>query len=237
MKQILIIVLVPTFFFSCGRDRQTIVQTETPKEIKKDSTFIEIADLPIEIDSVDYLIHPIGDYNITDESGKLILKSSRYDRSNSFSISHFNGYSISGNISNVLFQKKGSDKMIPLTEKYIKIDRISFLNDIYMSTKRQYLIYKIKDIDTNNDGELNYEDLQTLYISRIDGSYFMKITKDYHKLIDWKILKSVNRLYFKTIEDKNGDGQFSKKDLLHYFYLDFDTDDLYIKEYYPVNIN
>lgn len=238
MKQILIIILSIVFFFSCNnRNRQTIVQTENIVEVKKDSTSIEIADFPIEIDSLDYLIHPIGNYRIGDDWGSKILESSRYDQSYSISISNFRDYTLTGNLTNVLFQKKGSERMKSLTKDYIKINRLIFLRSIYKSTKKAYLLYCVKDIDTNNDGKLNNDDLQALYISKIDGSNFEKLTKDYNKLIDWKIIESINRLYFRTIEDENKDGKFGKKDLVHYNYLDLNTDTLKVVEYYPISKN
>jgi hypothetical protein len=44
---------------------------ETNAEVKKDSETIDIAHLPLHIDSTNYLIHPIGNYQI--EKSSLII--------------------------------------------------------------------------------------------------------------------------------------------------------------------
>jgi len=73
--------------------------------------------------------------------------------------------------------------------------------------------------------------LRSLYLSKIDGEDFEKITPEFQELIDYKIIKTQNRLYFRTIEDVDKDGEFDNEDKLHYFYIDFDDKKLKAKEY------
>ena len=68
---------------------------------------------------------------------------------------------------------------------------------------------------TNQDGKLDYNDINTLFISKINGTDFRKLTETNKELIDWKLIESKNRLYFRTIEDTNKDGEFDKKDIAH----------------------
>lgn len=233
MRFFIVIGCMVLFLFSCRENRKTITNPEHNVALHKDSTAIEIADLPILIDSTQYLIHPIGSYKIEDEFGKTIFKSSRYGRNQNFTISNYSRYRLSGNISNIKFQKLDSDIMIPLTDDYIKIDEVNFLGGIYESLKKQYLLYKVKDKDTNGDGKLDYNDLDALYISKIDGSGFIKLTKSYQKLIGWKVINTLNRIYFRTIEDKNRDGSFNENDLVKYQYVDLSLDNLEVEEYNP----
>ena len=237
MIKIMLLVLLTSILISCGTDNKPKIihdkNNNGKNEIRIDSTSIEISDLPIQIDSTDYLIHPIGNFKIKDEKGKIIYKSSNYGTKN-FSVSNYGNYRITGNLSNVKFQHVDSEKMNILTDNIIKIKSLTFLRKIFDNTKKQFLVYEVNDKDTNQDGNLDYEDINTLYISKINGTNFQKLTKQDVELIDWKVVESKNRLYFRTIEDTNKDGEFDKKDILHYNFIDLTNDDLEISEYEPI---
>lgn len=238
MKNILILGITILLFASCGTDNKPkIVHAENNEnelpELKKDTTFIEISDLPIQIDSTNYLIHPIGNFRIEDKRGKVIYKSSG-SGSNNFSVSNYGGYRISGNLSNVKFQHIDSEKLTSLTENVIKIKSLSFLRKVFDNTKKQLLVYEVTDKDTNQDGKLDFNDINTLYISKTNGTDFRKLTDTNKELINWKIIESKNRLYFRTIEDTNKDGEFDKKDIVHYKYVDLNSDNMKITEYKPI---
>ena len=232
------ILVLTLFLYSCFKDNKPRIvhdnNIENQKPIK-DSTYIEIADLPIEIDSTDYLFHPVGYFKMESNTGKSMYRSSSW-RSQGISISNYSGYKLSGNLTNVLFQHKNSNDITPLTKDFLKIESMTFLKDISDNTKRQYLVYKIKDKDTNLDGNLDYEDVNSLYISNIDGTHFIKLTDDNNELINWKISTLNNALYFRTIEDINKDGEFDNTDTIHYKFVNLDNDTLKVIEYYPFKI-
>lgn len=232
MKNLILLLALVTLLFNCNsNDNKKIISKENETQnIKKDTSLIEIADLPIHIDSTDYLLHPIGNYKIYASK----LSSYRSDNYNSFSVSNSNKYSISGNLSNIKFQKKDSEELIPLTNKIINIKSMSFMKEIFDTTKSQLLIYTINDKDTNSDNKLDYNDIETLYISKIDGSGFKKLTPEYEELLDWETVIIINRIYFKTIEDSNKNGEFDKSDSLHYYFIDYSKESYVVKEYYPI---
>lgn len=238
MKTILIIGITILIFTSCvTENKPKIVHNENSgnkiSELKKDSTYIEIADLPIQIDSTNFLIHPIGDYKIEDKQGKIIYKSAGYGSKN-FSISSYSGYRISGNLSNVKFQHIDAENLSSLTDDVIKIKSFSFLRKVFYNTKKQFLLYEVIDKDTNQDGKLDFNDINTLYVSNINGMDFTKLSDINKELIDWKIIESKNRLYFRTLEDSNKDGKFDKKDIVHYNFVDLNNENLKITEYKPI---
>ncbi|WP_234859377.1 hypothetical protein [Aquimarina aquimarini] len=238
MRNFIIIGALALMLASCGTDNKPKIihnsrDDKGVTELKRDSTFIEIADLPMQIDSTEYLIHVIGDYKIENSRGKTLSKWSSYG-SESFSISQYGGYKISGNISNVKFQHQDAIELVALTDKVVKISSILFLHEVYKNTDKQLLLYEVIDKDTNQDGKLDYNDINTLYISKINGSNFKKITDTNQELIDWKIITSNNRLYLRSIEDINKDGKFDKKDSVHYKFVDLNTDNLNVIEYKPV---
>jgi hypothetical protein len=79
----------------------TYDETSKARElVKADSTQIQIADLPLQMEGTDYLIHPVGD---------LYGVKSRYGSSSvndlSFTISNYGEFEITGFLQNLKFQK------------------------------------------------------------------------------------------------------------------------------------
>ena len=238
MKHIIILAFIKLFIVSCGNEEKPkVIYPENgnaqTSELKKDSTLIEIADIPIHIDSTQYLIHPIGEYKMYGSRGKSYFGSSNYG-SGSFSISSYNRYEITGDLHNLKFQKIDSENLTTLTKQNIRIKSITFLRDIFDNTNKQILVYRILDKDSNQDNKLDDNDINTLYISNIDGTNFTKLTAEFQELIDWKVIGIMNRLYFRSIEDTNKNGEFDKEDKVHYQYIDFNQDKLKITEYQPI---
>lgn len=238
MKHIIILAFTTLLIVSCGNEEKPKViypengNAETT-ELKKDSTLIEIADIPIHIDSTQYLIHPIGEYEIYGTRGKSYFGSSNYG-SGSFSISNYNRYEITRDLHNLKFQKIDSENLTTLTKQNIRIKSITFLRDIFDNTNKQILVYRILDKDSNRDNKLDDNDINTLYISNIDGTNFTKLTAEFQELIDWKVIEIMSRLYFRSIEDTNKNGEFDKEDKVHYQYVDFNLDKLKVTEYQPI---
>ncbi|MGL2987638.1 hypothetical protein ACSVH5_08580 [Flavobacterium sp. RSSA_27] len=200
---------------------------------KLDSTKVEIADLPVQMEGTDYLIHPIGDLRIYERGSK-----SRYGSSAvndvSFTISNVAQYEITGFLQNLKFQKIDSDSIRQLTDQPILIETATYLKTVSDRIKKQIMAYTLVDADTNKDGKLDTNDINTLYLSTISGDNFTKVSTDLEELIDWNLIESSNRLYFRTIEDTNKNGQFDQKDVVHYNYIDLNKNDWKVVRYSPI---
>ncbi|PWA05421.1 hypothetical protein [Flavobacterium psychrotolerans] len=206
-----------------------------PKEQPKlDTDQVEIADLPIQMQGTNYLIHPVGGLNIYGGNAKLKYDSSSNVNDISFKISNYSEYEITGYLQNLKFQEIGSDSIKALTDKPILIQTATYLKSVSDKTKQQVLVYALADMDTNKDDKLDVNDIKTLYISEISGKRFTKISADLQELIDWNLMESKSRLYFRTIEDTNKNGQFDKDDVVHYHYLDLSNKDWKVMDYNPI---
>ena len=190
-----------------------------------------VADLPIQMDGTSVLIHPIGEFSVRDSISRVKYSGSERE---SFVVSNYGGYEITGYLSNLKFQEVGSDSLKVLTDKPMMIERISYLKTIADKTKKQLLVYVLEDMDSNKDGKLDSSDIKNLYISTINGSNFTKLSAEFHELIDWSLIESQNRLYFRTIEDTNKNGAFDKDDKVHYHFVDLLTKELKVEEYQPL---
>jgi hypothetical protein len=53
--------------------------------------------------------------------------------------------------------------------------------------------------------------------------------------LDWNFLEIQNRLYFRTIEDNNKNGEFDKTDKVHYQFVNLLNNDWNVESYEPIN--
>ena len=207
--------------------------SKTKVLIKVDSSQIQIADLPIQMEGTDYLIHPIADLSIREKGIK-----SRYGSSSvndlSFTISNYGEFEITGFLQNLKFQKIDSDSIKKLTDKPVLIQTATYLKSVADKTNNHIMVYTMVDMDTNKDGKVDTSDIKALYLSEISGEKFTKISYDFQELIDWKLIGSKNRLYYRTIEDTNKNGEFDKKDVINYYYIDLSKKEWKIIDYEPV---
>ncbi|APG59838.1 hypothetical protein [Christiangramia salexigens] len=234
MRKLTFIILVTITILGCKNEKKPKVNYDNQtdkKEIIRDSSTVIINELPFEIDSTEYLIYVIGEPSNLSYGSSYSGFGAESNNRNSFSVNNSYDSNISGNIHNLKFQKNESDTITQLTDQTILINSVDFLREIFNKNRKEYLLYTVYDSDTNGDQKINYRDLRSLYMSKINGEDFKKINPELQELIDWKIIKSQNRLYFRTIEDVDKNGEFDNEDNLHYFYIDFDEENLKPKEY------
>ena len=219
-------------------------ETETPKVIyenekntaevnyqKIDSTEIKIADLPIKFSGTNYLLHPIGNVRVYN-TGSSRSGSSKINNQVSYKISNYSTPEITGFITNVMFQHKDSLDLKPLTANRMEILSINYLDELALKTNKQFLVYTLVDVDTNKDGRYDDNDIKTLYISKINGTKFTKLTPDLHELLDWQVIDE--KLYFRYIEDINKNGEFDSKDAVHYSFINLLNEDWKPETYNPL---
>jgi len=210
-------------FVSCNKEAETpkVIyenekNTSEVKYQKIDSTEIKIADLPVKFKGTNYLLHPIGNVRVYN-TGSSKYGSSKTNSQVSYAISNYATPEITGFISNVMFQHKDSLNLNPLTTNRMEILSITYLDELALKTNKQLLVYALVDVDTNKDGRYDDNDIKTLYISNIDGSRFTKLTPDLHELLDWEVIDG--KLYFRSIEDINKNGEFDSNDAVHYSFM------------------
>ncbi|UPT71433.1 MAG: hypothetical protein M0D53_03335 [Flavobacterium sp. JAD_PAG50586_2] len=229
------IILFLLVLASCKKEeaeKPKVIYENTSKakpSVTVDTNQIEVADLPINMEGTNFLIHPIG----TITGSRKGIKSSA-DSDQSFTVSNYGEYQITGYLKNLKFQEIGKDSIYALTDKQVLIETATFLKTFSDKTKQQLMVYSLADMDTNKDGKLDSSDIKSLYISTISGQKFTKLSADFQELIDWKFLDSKNILYFRTIEDTNKNGEFDAEDNLQYHFLDLLSKDWKVSSYKPI---
>jgi hypothetical protein len=224
-----------SLFVSCKKEeaekpKVTYETTSKAKpEVVSDTNQIEVADLPINMEGTNFLIHPIGEMS----GNRKGIKSS-YDSEQGFTVSNYGEYQITGYLKNLKFQEIGKDTIYALTDKQILIETATYLKTFADKSKQQLLVYSLADMDTNKDGKLDNSDIKSLYISTISGQKFTKLSADFQELIDWKIIESKNLLYFRTIEDTNKNGEFDAKDSVQYQFVNLLDKEWKVISYKPI---
>jgi hypothetical protein len=230
-----IAVILVVFLASCKKeeaDKPKVIYEDTAKAkpiTPVDTTQIEVADLPVNMEGTNFMIHPIG---VISGSGKGIKASS--DSNQSFTVSNYGEYEITGYLKNLKFQEIGRDSIYALTDKQVLIQTATYLKIFADKSKQQLLVYSLADMDTNKDGKLDSNDIKSLYISTISGQKFTKLSPEFQELIDWKIIESKNVLYFRTIEDTNKNGEFDAEDNLQYHFVNLLDKDWKVTAYKPI---
>lgn len=228
-----IVLAVIALFVSCKEEEpkkpkvnyDTKVTAEEPKTNEVNT--ILVSDLPVQMEGTSVLIHPIGEYSVGSNS--------KGGGKDSFRVSNYGEYEITGFLSNLKFQQIGSDSLKVLTDKPMMIERITYLKSFADKSKKQFLVYVLEDMDSNKDGKLDSNDIKNLYLSDVNGNNFVKLSADFQELIDWSMIEPQNRLYFRTIEDINKNGAFDKDDKVHYHFVDLVAKELKVEEYSVVN--
>lgn len=238
----LLILIVSISFLSCKKEKETPkVKYEESKESsatvevqKVDTSSIKIADLPILMEGTKYLIHPVGDMRVYENYRGSSYGSSKTNQV-SYAISNYNRFELTGYFDNLKFQHIDSTNVCALTTHKVQIQTVTYLNDLAAKTKKQILVYTLVDSDTNKDEKIDQNDIKSLYLSNIDGTMFTKISGDLNEVIDWNIIESLNRLYFRCIEDINKNGALDKNDKVHYHFVNLLQDGWQAEEYSPIN--
>lgn len=239
MSRRLIFVPILISLFSCGERKPTInpkgvIDTVSVVDDRlSDTTKVLVASFPIKFDSTDVLLTTVGLIDLFQRGYNKSLYSS-YDDSN-VSSGYYSDDRLSGDFINIVFRDKSGNER-RLTDKKMSIGSAQFLRNIYKTTKIGYILYSITDRDSNGDKELTGADLEALYISKLDGTEFKKLTKELHEFYDWSQIKGENKIYFRTLEDRNGDGELTNKDKFHYYYINFENDAYVVTEYNPLKI-
>jgi hypothetical protein len=181
------------------------------------------------MEGTNFLIHPIG---VISSDGREFKYSS--DSEESFTVSNYGEYQITGYLKNLKFQEIGKDTIYTLTDKQILIETATYLKTFADKSKQQFIVYSLSDMDTNKDGKLDSSDIKSLYISTLSGQKFTKLSADFQELIDWKIIESKNLLYFRTIEDTNKNGEFDAKDSVQYQFVNLLDKEWKVISYKPI---
>jgi len=116
---------------------------------------------------------------------------------------------------NVLFYNRKTNETRLLSENKLRISEIHARQDKYderTSIFNQMILYKITDIDTNKDKQLNAKDPSSLFSSNQDGTNLKRISPLDEDLQFFTVVPNSKQILIKTLRDKNEDLLFDRED-------------------------
>jgi hypothetical protein len=239
MIKLLIVLATIALLMSC-QQRKTRIDYGVPldtiaavDERLSDTGKMLVSELPIKFDSTNILLFAIREMDISEQYRYKSIGEASVNMTGIAS-PDFNNDHIFGDFINVVFQNE-NDSLRRLTSRKIRIRSVHFLREVWMRTKKGYLLYIVVDKDSNNDHKLDFSDIESLYISNVDGSSFTKLTTELHELYDWNLIKGEEKIYFRTLEDYNRDGELDNRDKFHYYVVKFAENAYAMKEYNPIH--
>jgi len=220
MKTVIKIVLTfcfGIFITSCSSDKksQIIIDETTVVEdfiIEEDTTMVKVLNLPIHIDSTQYIYHPTSLLYAKGKNKRRGFSISKRSYNQKTSSSNYSHYKFNGKYAGFAVENLKTGKTINITDQEISFSNVRIYNKLEYNPRVEFVLYEGYDLDTNKDGKLDYRDLPALFISNLDGSGFKKLTVDFEEYQSYTFIVENDKLYFQTIKDNNNDGTYENVD-------------------------
>jgi hypothetical protein len=210
------VVLLAISLSSCRKEIQQYTTEDKPineiSQSEKNNTLI--AQLPIKIDSANYIIFPIGQ-----------AKKDRGIDKISYSKGNYYDYYLD----NIIFQNISTNETHLLSKSSIKIVSFEQLRDHQNRAEKLMIYTVIDDLSSNNSKEPH----TVLYVGSLDGKIFKRMSPKDHQLHNWKYISEASKIYYQTLEDTDGNGEFDSQDRQHLYSLsikDFVSTELLLNE-------
>jgi len=212
-------------FFSCVNS-----PTIKPKPDLKNLTPDQIVekfnlyfDQPVIIDSSDNVMYPIILENSDD-----IRENSGYGSGSSYSNTTKYCNILFYNTNNSEYHLLTNDKVLIYSFSSEKINNSTYRNEDFirsgLTIADNFIYYSIRKTDSNDDGKINAEDANYLYISNKKGANFKQISPDSFNVVSWKIDKRTNKILFSVSKDTDHDKKFTYNDEHDLYIYDLVTD-------------
>lgn len=210
MKQLISIFII-IGIFSCS-EKNEFIQKLPKKElttIQVDSVltnFKFIYENPIVLEKDSIVLMKMSTRVLRKKSGNFdSFSSGRYSKSSKYNRNNWN----------ILFHNQKTETNHLLTKKKVKIFDVyvkSNQNIKYNKVLKNKILYKIGDIDFNQDNKLNHKDPQFLFASERNGKNLTRISPTDEDLQYFEVIPSSQQILMKTLRDSNQDSLFTFKD-------------------------
>lgn len=213
--------------------------TPAPKPVENPKIPIKV-DLPIYLDGVPSLLHPV----VVSSVEKYAEKSYEGSRlTSNIAIHHYN---LTGEMFNLVFENietgitkplfKENTQLIhqveyltrPLDPKQRvcqpnKTDYCATTPDLTAKELKLYkhFIYQVQEKVVENKDENSIEHQKSLYLSDEYGNQLQKLHSDHQYLTETRWIPETERYYFTTKSDSNQDGKITLADQTYNYYIDF----------------
>lgn len=217
-----------------------VIVADMPATMPPAVVGLKKADFPVYLAGVPSLLHPIVP-SVPAQSAYPNAK-----RGDATPVNYFQQtapYTFSANVYNLVFEniKTRSAKRLFVQDNYLiksvfypYVDLAKTPNDAPANAATAdstmtpidkkllgHFIYEVKELPDDNDSKTNIDDQLSLYMSDDTGNHLTKLhpINQYVKTTYW--LPEVERFYFITQADTNGDGLINENDHIYNYVIDF----------------
>lgn len=218
-----VLILLIIVIFDTNRKKNQnglrLVTTDSTKTVEPKKKQMLVYGDYMNLDSTDFLLIPLG--MKSEDRGNRVLKikgseeDASEDNGSSYQLYKYNFYSLDfGNCNNIIFYNKKTDETHLLLQKPAVISKFYFpyYNKEYIGEKYWFILFSAHEADTNEDGYINIEDAEKVYICNLSGTYMLQINPANTKLVDWYVDAPTNNLLIKVIVDSNEDTKYNYED-------------------------
>ena len=220
-----------------------VIIADMPATLPPAVVGLKKADFPVYLEGVPSLLHPI----VPSVSAQSSYTNAKRGNSPANYFQQTAPYTFSANVYNLVFEniKTRSAKRLFSQDNYLiksvfypyvdgaKTPSDALANDptraadtanLTTPTDKKLLghfIYEVKELPDDNDSKTNIDDQLALYMSDDTGNHLTKLhpIDQYVKTTYW--LPEVQRFYFTTQADTNGDGLINENDHIYNYVIDF----------------
>lgn len=219
MNRLIILAFLASVLWACkqrpkvspaDRTVEANVETSNSKYSTINLKFIN----PIVLDSSDWIMYPLTIEELEEtEKG---LKSSSYGRQYAYW--------------NIAFYNTESKQTRLLSDSLkMLVNSISPKNEVIIQSGQRkqknvgHIYYSITTKDFTQDGKLNSDDPEYLFISDLSGQNFKQVSPDNFDLIHWQTILETNKIIIQVRKDINKDKKFDNDDEIISFIYDIDN--------------
>lgn len=203
-------------------------------------------DLPISLNGVDSLIHPVVVSAIDEYADK---GGGSYDKG-IYSMVSVNRHTLTGNMFNLVFENKQTgetkalfkhntqmiheaDYPVRIISNKINVDYNTTVSENFNQDDLKYyhhFVYQVQENLTKDDSDSINAQL-SLYLSDDKGNELKKLHADNEYFIQSRFVPDVERYYFTVKKDSNNDNKITLQDDSKTYYIDFKEITPKVKEY------
>ncbi len=212
MQKILIVLILTLVIISCinNTDKTTNNKPLTETQLKEKLSKLKLDfNEPVLINSSVYVMYPLI-LKKSDEEEESSFSSSRYKPTVYWNIIFYNTetgeYHLLDDTLKMAIYSYNSR-----TEYTSSLSSKDFYYDGYNQVNR-LIYFSIRTKDFNNDGKLNSNDPNYLFITDKAGGHFKQISPNNMNVESWKIIENTNKILLLVTKDTNGDKYFNYKD-------------------------
>ncbi len=161
---------------------------------------------PLFIKGSDFVIAPVGSYSPVKTYGRMMGNYFVLNRGKALSLNHGCQYQYQGDMKNIIFYNRTTEKYHLLTSSDLNIRKFFIYPKQQSRLPDNLIIYDVRSKSGTDD------DYADLFISTDSGAQFLQLVKDGRRILDWNVYNERQALLMLLWRDTDQDKLMDKGD-------------------------